>query len=130
MRSADDVVPARRALVGHAEADRSLVLVGLALGDEPLRDLAAVVHPVELERVVAVPVEPEPAERLLDLFDRLSHLAARVRVLDPKLELAALRTREEPIEHGGAHAPDVEHPGRARREADFDHVDSVGACAS
>jgi hypothetical protein len=127
---ADDVVPARRPLVRHAKPDRAFVLVGLAFGDEPLRDLPAVVHPVELERVVAVPVQPQPAERLLDLLDRLRDLAARVRVLDPQLELAALRPREEPVEDGGADASDVEHPGRARRKTDFDHLDSVGACAS
>src|SRR5205823_997161 len=82
------------ALVRHAKTRRSLVLVGLLLGDELLCDLLRPNHPVELERHLAVPVETEPAERLLDLVGRLRHLAARVRVLDPEQKLAALMARE------------------------------------
>src|SRR5262249_56721046 len=54
----DDVVVRGRALVGHAEADRALVLVGLARSDEAPRFLLAALDPVELERHRAVPVEP------------------------------------------------------------------------
>ena len=53
-------------------------------------DASAVVHPVELEGERAVPVDPEPVERLLDLVDRLDNLAARIGVLDPEQEFAAL----------------------------------------
>ena len=67
---------------------------------------------------LAVPVEPEPAERLLDLLGRLGDLAARVRVLDAQPELAALVAREEPVEERGVDASDVEEARRARREAD------------
>ncbi len=75
----------------------------------------------------AVPVEAEPAQRLLDLVDRLRHLAARVRVLDPEPELAAVVAREQPVEEEGAHAADVQEAGRARSHADADgHPDSVG----
>ena len=100
------------------------------VGDERRRDLAAVVHAVELERHVAVPVEAEPAQRLLDLVDRLRDLAARVGVLDPQPELAALVAREQPVEESGANVPDVEEAGGARCHANADgHADSVGPCA-
>ena len=88
--AAHGVVPADHALVRHPEADRALVQVGLALGDEPLGVGAHLVHPVELEGDRAVPVDPEPAQRLLDLLGRLGDLAARVGVLDPQAALAAL----------------------------------------
>jgi hypothetical protein len=77
-------------------------------------------EPVELERDVAVPVEAEPAERALDLLDRLFHLPARVRVLDAEEELSSLVPREEPVEERGADAADVEEPRRAGRKADAD----------
>src|SRR5262249_62210895 len=95
--AADGVVPRRDALVRHAEADRTLVLVRLSLLDQPARELRAVLQAVELQRDVAVPVEPEPAQRILDLLRRLRHLAARGRVLDPQLELPALLAREPAI---------------------------------
>src|SRR5262249_28587267 len=52
--SADEVLPAGRALVGHAHANRALVLVGPPLGDESLRLLAAALRAVELEGEIAV----------------------------------------------------------------------------
>ena len=118
--TADDVVPAGRALVGHPEADRAVVLVRPVLGHEPGRELAAAIHRVELERDGAVPVDPEPRERPLDLRDGLGDLAARVGVLDPEQALAAAAAREEPVEEEGVHAADVEEPGRGRRHADAD----------
>src|SRR5204862_2287288 len=111
--------------------DRALVLVGLVLGDEAPRLFAAALHPVELERDLSVPGQVEPAERLLDLVDGLSDLPARVRVLDPEPELAALVAREEPVEKRGVNRPDVQPAGRARRDADSDaHAVSVLPCAS
>ena len=100
-----------------------------ALVEQALRLLAAALHAVELEGELAVPVEPEPAERLLDLVGRLGDLAARVRVLDAQAELAALVAREEPVEERRVDASDVEEAGRARGEADdWGHGDIVGAC--
>ena len=131
--AADDVVPAGRALVGHAEADRALVLVRLALVDELPAEALRVLHPVELEADRSVPVDPEPGERALDLLGRLGHLAARVRVLDPQEGLAALRSGEQPVEEERADAPDVEQAGGARSHADADgrsHGTIVGACSS
>ena len=69
---------------------------------------------------VAVPVDPEPDQRVLDLIDRLGHLAARVGVLDPQQDLAALLAREEPVEEERADAADVEEAGGARSHADAD----------
>ena len=127
--AADQVVPGGDPLVGHAHADRALVLVRLALLDQALGLLAAALHAVELERDLAVPVHAEPAERLLDLLGRLGDLPARVRVLDPQPELAAFVAREEPVEERRVDVPDVEEAGRARGEADdWGHGDIVGAC--
>src|SRR5205085_2488368 len=56
-------------------------------------------------------------QRLLDLLRRLCDLAARVGVLDPEPELAALVTREEPVEERRVDVPDVQEAGRARRHA-------------
>ena len=104
----DRVVPAGRALVRHADADRAVVLVRASLRDEPARLLLRALHAVELERRLAVPVDPEPAQRALDLLDGLLDLAARVGVLDPQEALAAAPAREEPVEEERAHAADVE----------------------
>ena len=127
----DDVLPDGDALVGHPEADRALVLVGLAFGDELPSHLLRSFHPVELEGDLAVEVEPEPAERLLDLAYRLGDLAACVGVLDPQVELAALVPREQPVEQRGACTAHVQVAGRARREADANgHTVRLLACCS
>src|SRR5205085_1026383 len=112
--------PGSRAFLGHAEADRTLVLVGRAFAYEPSRLGLAALEPVELEGDRPVPLDPEPAQRVLDLLHRLGDLAARVGVLDPEQALAAVAAREEPVEEEGAHPADVQEPGRARRHADAD----------
>ena len=116
----DQVVPGRDALVGHAEADRTVVLVRLALLDEPPRLRLAALEPVELERDRTVQVEAEPAQRLLDLLRGKSDLTTRVRVLDPQVELATLVAREQPVEERRVHVADVQEAGRARGHADAD----------
>ena len=78
----------------------------------------APLEPVELERHVAVPLEPEPAQRALDLLRGLGHLAPGVGVLDPQEELTPLVAREEPVEERRAHVADVEEPCGARSDAD------------
>ena len=129
--AANDVVPRRDTLVRHAEADRPLVLVGFVLLDQATRDLGAVLQAVELEGDVAVPVEPEPAQRVLDLLCRLLHLAVRIRVLDAESELPALVAREQPVEERGPDVPDVEEAGRARSHADANgHTVRLLACCS
>ena len=125
---ADRVVPRDGPFLRLAEPDRSVVLVRLVLGDEPLGELARLVGGVELEAHLAVPVDPEPDQRLLDLVDRLGDLAARVGVLDPQQDLAAVLAGVEPVEEEGPNASDMEEPGRARGHADADarHVSIVG----
>ncbi len=110
--AADGVLPAGHALVGHAEADRALVLVGLALGDQPVGELAGACHRVELEGNWTVPVDPQPPKRALDLLDRRGHFPARVGVLDAEQALAAAAAREQPVEEERAHPADVQKPGR------------------
>ena len=75
---------------------------------------------VELEARLSVPLDPEPAQRPLDLPDRLGDLATRVGVLDPQQALATAAPGEEPVEQEGAHPSDVEEAGRARCHADAD----------
>ena len=78
------------------------------------------VSTVELERDLSVPVETEPAKRLLDLLGRLVHLACGVGVLDPQPELPTLVTSEEPVEQRGANIADVQETSRRGRHADTD----------
>jgi deoxyribonuclease IV len=86
-----------------------------------------VLHPVELERDLAVPVQPDPAERVLDLLNRLGHFTARVGVLDAQTKLAALMAGKEPVEERGMDPADVQEAGGAGREADdWGHVAIVG----
>ena len=72
--------------------------------------LLAALQPVELERDGPVPARPSQ-RRLLDLLDGLGDLPARVRVLDPQVELAALVACEQPVEERRANVPDVEEAG-------------------
>ena len=55
-------------LVGHAEAHRALVLVGLAGGEQPAHGLLVRVTALPLRERALVPVELEPAQRLQDLL--------------------------------------------------------------
>ena len=113
-------------VVRHPEANGAFVLVGRSLVDEPRRELAAAVHRVELERDGAVPVDPEPRERSLDLLDRLRDLAARVGVLDPEQALALATAREQPVEEKRVRRSDVEEARRRRRHADADaHCEAI-----
>ena len=128
-RAENQVVPGRGALVGHAKADRAVVLVGLLVRDELVRDFLRVGHPVELERHLTVPLETEPAQRLLDLLRCCLDFPARVRVFDPQQELAAFVAGEQPVEERGVDAADVQEAGRTRRKADSDgHGSSVLRC--
>ena len=77
--------------------------------------LARRLHPVELEHHRPVPVDPEPAERLLDLLDRLRDLTARVGVLDAQQALAAVLARKQPVEQERADPTDVQEARRTRR---------------
>src|SRR5207248_1915689 len=98
----------------------------LAVLDEPLGELARLVHSVELERDRAVPVEAQPEQRPLDLLGRLRHLATRVRVFDPQQAFTAALPREQPVEEEGPDTADVEEAGGARGHANADaHLASI-----
>jgi hypothetical protein len=120
-----------RTASSHAKANRALVLVRFPLLDQAARDGGTVLQPVELEGDLAVPVEPEPAKRILDLLGRLLHLAVRVGVLDPQPKFPALVPGEQPVEERRPDVPDVEEAGRARSHADTNgHTVRLLACCS
>ena len=141
--AAHDVDDGRMALVGDAQADGAgaLVLaaeaavavrllvradlvrpggrpVRMAAGEQLLDDLAVARGALRLEDRLAVPVDPEPLERLEDLRDVLRRGALAVGVLDPQHQLAPLAAGEQPVVEGGAGAADVEGAGGRRGEAD------------
>jgi len=79
-----------------------------------------------LERHRTVPVDAEPAQRLLDVVDGLGHLAGGVGVLDPEADLSTHVAREEPVEEERTDVADVQEARRARCHANsYGHVDSV-----
>ena len=97
--AADDVVPAGHALVGHPEPDRALVLVGLALGDEPV-GAASRQSSIRSSWNVCGPSQSRPSQRSDSWIWSTASATSRdgVGVLDPEPELAALLAREEPVE--------------------------------
>jgi hypothetical protein len=120
--AADHVDDRRRALVGDAQPDRSLAVVraaeaavvvgllerldvlraccgavGVAAGEQPLDDLGVALRALRLEDRLAVPVDPEPAQRVEDLLDVLGRGALAVGVLDPQHHLASASAREQPV---------------------------------
>src|SRR6185503_4581218 len=74
---------------------------------------------------LAVPVEAEPRQRVENLVDRLVGRAVAIGVLDPQQEGSPVVASEEPVEERRPGAPDVEVPGRARREA---HAYGLARC--
>ena len=126
--ASDRVVPGDDPILRLAEANGAVVLVGFSLGEQPVGELARLAGRVELERHVAVPVDPDPPERVLDLGDRLRDLTARIRVLDPEQALTALLPSEQPVEQERPNTSDVEEAGWARSHTDADacHLSIVG----
>jgi len=60
----------------------------MPLAEQALGVAADLLLPVELEADRPVPVDPEPAQRALDLIDGLGDLAPGVGVLDPQPALS------------------------------------------
>ena len=142
-------------VVGHAQAVGARALVGAAVAllgavlglprldvvaggvravdlpalDELVEDLLVAVGARDLRDRVAVPVEPEPAQRLVDVLDVLGRVALGVGVLDAQEHLAAVVAGLEPVEQRGAGAADVQLAGRGGSESDAHRV-IVGACSS
>src|SRR5262249_1602438 len=71
-----------------------------------------------LEDRTLVPLEAEPAQRVLDADHPLLTRAGAVGVLDAEGERAAVVTGEQPVEERGADRSHVQGSGRGRREAD------------
>src|ERR1700683_2958692 len=101
---------AGRELLGGAEA-----LVADPLGQELVGRGPVLGEPWALEDDRAVPVEAQPAQRVLDADDPLVAGPGPVRVLDAQDELPAVVPGEEPVEQRGTGRADVEKTGRGRR---------------
>ena len=128
------VLALRGRALGRELLGRAVAAVGAALGEELLGDLA-VTRPalaLDVRAVVAadaralVPLEPDPAQRALDLLDRLGVLARLVGVLDAQHEAPAVVARVEPREQRRAHAADVQQTGWRRREPRADRAGHGG----
>ena len=75
-----------------------------------------------------VPVEPEPAQSVIDRLRGLGGVTGLIRILDPEHELAAVMTGEEPVEERGARTANVEVTCGRRREANADngtHIENL-----
>ena len=102
----------------HAQADGALVEVGLAFGEQLVGDVLVALDSRALEDGLLVPIEPQPREAVEDDLGVLVTGAGLVGVLDTQQELAAHVPGVEPIEEGGAGAPDVEVARGGGGEAD------------
>src|SRR5690606_35816218 len=114
--------------------------VGVAILDQPLRDLGVAVLALALDirRVRAadvrplIPLEPEPAEAVHQVLDRAFDESLAVGVLDAEDELARLALArclpvgEEHVVHDEAGAADVQRAGRARGKADANLLEVLG----
>mgnify|MGYP003335120374 CR=1 FL=1 len=67
----------------------------------------------------------DPAERLLDLLNRLGDLARGVGVLDAQAALSPMLAREEPVKEEGADTTDVQETGWARSHANANTHDFI-----
>ena len=95
-------------------------MVGLALAQELLDDLAVPLHPLRLVERTLVVIEAQPLHALEDRVDGLGGGALAVGVLDAQDERAAVTARVQPAEQGRADPADVQHAGGAGGEAGAD----------
>jgi hypothetical protein len=111
----NEVGPADRPAL-DPEAPGALLLVGApGLGEPGARRLVAV-EPRRLAQL-PIPVEPEPAEILLDRGGELLGRARGVGVVEAEDQRAAAFAREEPVDERRAGVAEMEAPRRARGEA-------------
>src|SRR5439155_20040303 len=80
--------------------------------------LLVAVDPLGLREGALVPVELEPAQRVVDLVDVLRSRALAVRVLDTQHERAARMPRDEPVVQCRPRSADVQRAGRRGGEPD------------
>ena len=75
-------------------------------------------EPLRLPVRPLVPIDPEPAEDVFGLGNRLLGRPRPIGVLEPQDDPPARVARVEPVEEHRAHGPDVERARRAGRHAD------------
>ncbi len=104
----------------------AVAAVGLPLGDQALGVLLVERQPVRLKvrPVVAadlgplVPAEPQPAESIEEVGQRVGDVAGAVGILDAQDKLAAGVAGEDVVEQGDISSTDVGIPGGAGGHAD------------
>jgi hypothetical protein len=101
---------------------RGVTVVGLAAGQQLLRDLAVACGAAELVDDVAVPIELQPLQAIENGGNGGFSRALAVGVLDPEQHLAAGLPGVEPVEQRGSGASDVEEAGRRGGKARDDGI--------
>ena len=122
-------VVARRAVLGarllaHLREllGRGVTLVGVALGEQFLGDLAVTRRAGELVHDLAVPFQPQPLQPVDDRGDGRLRRALAIGVLDAQQHAAAEMARVKPVEQRGARPADMQEAGRRGGEARDDRV--------
>ncbi len=85
--------------------------IGLAVGQQSVRDFGMARRPRKLEQGRPVGAQPQPVHPVEDLRNRILGRSRPVRVLDPQQEGAPMVPRIQPVEQRRACAPDVQIAG-------------------
>jgi hypothetical protein len=110
------------------EADGAvLVLLCGAEREEHLGRVLVEEGPLALPKRALVDRDPEPGEVAQDPLLGPLLDAGSVGVVDAKYEHAPVSVGEAPVRPGGERAPEMERAGRARSEAETDHVEESTA---
>ena len=120
-------------LARHLEADCAVALVRQALIlqflDAPPVHIGALRLKVRTEPAILprafVPIQPQPPQPVENGAQRLFGIARGIGVFDAQDEGAARVAGIQPVEQGGAHAPNVQKAGGTGRESD---ADAHGVC--
>ena len=95
-------------------------LVSLAHIEQLVRNLGMARRALALEYRCVVPIETQPVEPGKDRVDRFRGRARLVGILDAQQRLAAMVAGEQPVEHRGARAADMQESGGRRGEPGYD----------
>ena len=93
-----------------------VAVVGVTRRDQALNGLVVPVAPLRLEHRPDIPVESQPPQRLDDRIDVLIAAQRLISVLHPQHQFAPVSPCEQPVEQRCASAPNMQEPGRRRRE--------------
>src|SRR5690242_11648140 len=96
---------------------RCVAAIGLAAGEQGLRNLAMARGTTILVDDLAVPIELKPFEAVEDCRDRRLRRPLPVGVLDAQEHLATAAAREEPVEQRCARPSDMEEASRRGSKA-------------